>query len=70
MRHRVGKENKKPKSAPYKGKRLRCAACKKRSPHKVLMPAPWYCPACSPDPKDAVSQASVLEMPLSVDPDF
>jgi len=35
--------------SPLQGKRLRCATCKKRSPHKVLTPAPWYCPGCLRD---------------------
>ena len=39
------KEKKKPKTAPDKGKRYRCASCWKRSPKKVKK-APWYCPSC------------------------
>jgi hypothetical protein len=34
-----------PKTA-VKGKRFRCAKCRKRSPRPVKTPAPWYCPAC------------------------
>lgn len=34
-----------PKTA-VKGKRYRCARCRKRSPRPVLGPAPWYCPSC------------------------
>ena len=34
-----------PKTA-VKGKRYRCAACRKRSPQPVKTPAPWYCPNC------------------------
>ncbi len=29
-----------------RGKRYRCARCRKRSPKPVTTPAPWYCPAC------------------------
>lgn len=39
------REHKKPKTV-YKGKRLKCARCRKRSPRKVTTPAPWYCPKC------------------------
>jgi hypothetical protein len=35
-----------PKTA-VKGKRYRCARCRKRSPRPVKTPAPWYCPKCS-----------------------
>ena len=34
-----------PKTA-VKGKRYRCASCRKRSPKPVKTPAPWYCPNC------------------------
>lgn len=34
-----------PKTAA-KGKRYRCAKCRKRSPKPVKTPAPWYCPRC------------------------
>lgn len=34
-----------PKTA-VKGKRYRCAMCRKRSPKPVKTPAPWYCPNC------------------------
>jgi ribosomal protein L37AE/L43A len=34
-----------PKTA-IKGKRYRCAKCRKRSPRPVKTPAPWYCPKC------------------------
>ena len=34
-----------PKTA-VKGKRFRCAKCRKRSPRPVKSPAPWYCPEC------------------------
>lgn len=30
-----------------RGKRYRCAVCRKRSPTAVTTPAPWYCPKCS-----------------------
>jgi ribosomal protein L37AE/L43A len=35
-----------PKTA-VKGKRYRCAKCRKRSPKPVKTPAPWYCDNCS-----------------------
>lgn len=47
MKNPQKKENKKPKTAPYKGKRYLCAVCRKRSPKKVLK-APWYCSICRP----------------------
>ena len=34
-----------PKTA-VKGKRYRCARCRRRSPKPVKTPAPWYCPNC------------------------
>jgi hypothetical protein len=41
---RTGKKTR-PKTA-VKGKRYRCARCRKRSPRPVKTPAPWYCPGC------------------------
>jgi len=41
---RTGKKTR-PKTA-VKGKRYRCATCRKRSPKPVKTPAPWYCPNC------------------------
>ena len=41
---RTGKKVR-PKTA-VKGKRYRCAMCRKRSPKPVKTPAPWYCPNC------------------------
>jgi hypothetical protein len=41
---RTGKKVR-PKTA-VKGKRFRCAVCRKRSPRPVKTPAPWYCPIC------------------------
>jgi hypothetical protein len=41
---RTGKRDR-PKTA-IKGKRYRCAVCRKRSPKPVKTPAPWYCDAC------------------------
>jgi hypothetical protein len=41
---KTGKRDR-PKTA-VKGKRYRCAKCRKRSPRPVKAPAPWYCPAC------------------------
>lgn len=42
---RTGKRTR-PKTT-VKGKRYRCAKCRKRSPKPVKTPAPWYCPNCS-----------------------
>jgi late competence protein required for DNA uptake (superfamily II DNA/RNA helicase) len=42
---KTGKQTR-PKTA-VKGKRYRCAKCRKRSPKPVKTPAPWYCPNCS-----------------------
>jgi ribosomal protein L37AE/L43A len=42
---RTGKKSR-PKTA-VKGKRYRCAKCRKRSPRPVKTPAPWYCPQCA-----------------------
>src|SRR5207302_7961201 len=41
---RTGKQTR-PKTA-VKGKRYRCARCRKRSAKPVPAPAPWYCPKC------------------------
>ena len=41
----MSKEHKKPKTAGYKGKRYRCANCRKRAPRKVTQ-APYFCPDC------------------------
>jgi late competence protein required for DNA uptake (superfamily II DNA/RNA helicase) len=41
---RTGKQSR-PKTT-VKGKRYRCARCRKRSPKPVKTPAPWYCPNC------------------------
>ena len=41
---RTGKKVR-PKTA-LKGKRFRCAMCRRRSPKPVKTPAPWYCPNC------------------------
>jgi len=42
--HRTGKQTR-PKTA-VKGKRYRCARCRKRNPRPVKKPAPWYCDRC------------------------
>ena len=55
---RTGKKVR-PKTA-VKGKRYRCAGCRKRSPKPIKTPAPWYCPACSPP---GAAQASDLGLP-------
>ena len=41
---KTGKQDR-PKTA-VKGKRYRCAGCRKRSPKPVKTAAPWYCPQC------------------------
>jgi hypothetical protein len=41
---KTGKQDR-PKTA-VKGKRYRCAECRKRSPKPVKTLAPWYCPNC------------------------
>ena len=41
---RTGKKAR-PKTA-VKGKRFRCAGCRRRNPKPVKTPAPWYCPDC------------------------
>src|SRR5258708_1233449 len=46
---RTGKKTR-PKTA-IKGKRFRCATCRKRSPRPVKILAPWYCPNCR-NPED------------------
>src|SRR5476651_657551 len=50
---RTGKKVR-PKTA-VKGKRYRCAKCRKRSPKPVKTPAPWYCPKCLPAEPDSLS---------------
>jgi hypothetical protein len=57
---RTGKRAR-PKTA-VKGKRYRCAVCRKRSPKPVKTPAPWYCPNCSKD-KDLTLENSVVLHP-------
>jgi hypothetical protein len=42
---RTGKKSR-PKTS-VKGKRYRCARCRKRSPRPVKTPAPWYCNSCN-----------------------
>lgn len=41
---RTGKKTR-PKTA-VRGKRYRCAGCRRRSPRPVPGAAPWYCPNC------------------------
>jgi hypothetical protein len=50
--HRTGKKVR-PKTA-VKGKRYRCAVCRRRSPKPVKTPAPWYCPTCQKENKPPV----------------
>jgi len=42
------KNRKKAKSAEPKGKRYRCAVCKRKSPRKIKG-VPYYCPNCKRD---------------------
>jgi hypothetical protein len=56
---RTGKQTR-PKTA-VKGKRYRCAKCRKRSPKPVKTPAPWYCPNCSN--QDAVQASGIGQSP-------
>ena len=53
---RTGKKVR-PKTA-VKGKRYRCAGCRKRSPKPVKTPAPWYCPNCLKEKDPAVISES------------
>jgi ribosomal protein L37AE/L43A len=53
---RTGKKVR-PKTA-VKGKRFRCAKCRRRSPKPVKTPAPWYCPHCLTRKESAFSPAS------------
>ena len=53
---RTGKQTR-PKTA-VKGKRYRCAKCRKRSPKPVKTPAPWYCPNCLKEKDPAVISES------------
>jgi ribosomal protein L37AE/L43A len=41
---KTGKKSR-PKTV-VKGKRYRCAKCRKRSPKPIKTPTPWYCPKC------------------------
>ena len=64
---RTGKQTR-PKTA-VKGKRYRCAKCRKRSPKPVKTPAPWYCPNCSPHEAAGGSDIGVpnaYNIPLSL----
>jgi len=57
---RTGKKIR-PKTA-IKGKRYRCAKCRKRSPKPVKTPAPWYCPNCVKQIVNACSEPTrILE---------
>ena len=61
---KTGKQTR-PKTA-VKGKRFRCAACRKRSPKPVKTPAPWYCPNClkvEPANEDATPSACACPVP-------
>ncbi len=51
---RSGKQTR-PKTA-VKGKRYRCAGCRKRSPKPVKTPAPWYCPNCRTQKAESASE--------------
>jgi hypothetical protein len=65
QRIRTGKKTR-PKTA-VKGKRYRCARCRKRSPKPVLGPAPWYCPQCAP--QKAVPESTFGFLPKGDDPE-
>ena len=60
---RTGKQTR-PKTA-MKGKRYRCAKCRKRSPKPDKMPAPWYCPTGSPQEAIPVSDTGLFSPALS-----
>ena len=60
---RTGKKTR-PKTAE-KGKRYRCAQCRKRSPKPVKTPAPWYCPHCSN--QDAAQASGVGQLRQAVE---
>jgi hypothetical protein len=51
---RTGKQTR-PKTA-VRGKRYRCAVCRKRSPKPVRTPAPWYCLNCLNQRREAQAQ--------------
>jgi ribosomal protein L37AE/L43A len=66
---RTGKRTR-PKTA-VRGKRYRCAKCRKRSPKPIKTPAPWYCPNCSH--QDAVQASDIRLQPptrLTLYPSF
>lgn len=48
-----------------KGKRYRCARCRKRSPKPVKTPAPWYCPRCSQLDTVQVSDTGLSASPFA-----
>ena len=56
---RSGKQSR-PKTA-VKGKRFRCAKCRKRSPQPVKTPAPWYCPKCAEEVAAAADEAELSQ---------
>ena len=62
---RTGKKSR-PKTA-VKGKRYRCARCRKRSPKPVTTPAPWYCPACS-NQQEATVMSGGVSTPVGIPP--
>jgi len=53
---RTGKKTR-PKTA-VKGKRYRCAICRKRNPKPVKTPAPWFCPKCQ-SPQDQIGNRHI-----------
>jgi hypothetical protein len=65
MARNIGRTGKKvrPKTA-VRGKRYRCARCRKRSPKPVKTPAPWYCPACYPQDAGQASAIGLSPPPL------
>ena len=62
---RTGKKTR-PKTA-VKGKRYRCAMCRKRSPKPVKAPAPWYCPNCLKQKAPSAVSEPKSEFPASVE---
>jgi hypothetical protein len=53
---KTGKRSR-PKTAT-KGKRYRCAICRRRSPRPIKSPAPWYCPNCASQAANRESEDS------------
>lgn len=56
-----------PKTA-LRGKRFRCASCRKRSPRPVLTPAPWYCPQCLRQKESAAADSTASGLVIRPQP--